>query len=137
MSYKRPLYKIIAIDITGIGMIIGAGLFGWLPGPGGIPLLLGGLGLLAINHRWARNLLLKLKTRGLNIMDRIFVENKWVVIAYDIVALSLIITGVIVFYNQTRYFWLSFAIVCFTFGLGIFFSNRKRWQFFSKIGQKK
>jgi hypothetical protein len=57
------LSKIILIDTLGVICIIGAILLGWLPGPGGIPLLLAGLGLLAINHPWAQRRMDWLKDR--------------------------------------------------------------------------
>ena len=61
---ERSLPHKIAVDVLGILLIIAAGLFGWLPGPGGIPLLLAGLSLLATNHEWARKLLHSLKENG-------------------------------------------------------------------------
>ena len=60
---KYNLLKKLAIDIVGVVMIIGSILFGWIPGPGGIPLLIGGLGLLSVNHIWAGKLLQKIKDK--------------------------------------------------------------------------
>lgn len=67
---SRPLHKRIAIDIGGFGLILLGILTGWLPGPGGIPLILAGLALLALNYVWAENLLNDLKKRFKNIIDK-------------------------------------------------------------------
>jgi drug/metabolite transporter (DMT)-like permease len=62
--------KLILLDILGVSMLIGAALIGWLPGPGGIPLAIGGLALLAINHTWAERWLKHFKKKGLEIKDK-------------------------------------------------------------------
>jgi hypothetical protein len=49
--------KRVATDTLGFLLILAGLLTGWLPGPGGIPLIVAGLGLLAINNQWAKNLL--------------------------------------------------------------------------------
>lgn len=132
MSKKRPLYMVILVDIAGISMIIGAGLFGWIPGPGGIPLLLGGFGLLATNHLWAKKLLLRLKKDGLNVMDKIFVEHRVIVIVYDVVVSILLIFGAFMLINSSQILLKSFATMLIFVALGIFLGNRKRWHKFSR-----
>lgn len=52
----KPL-RILLTDALGILLMITAPLLGWLPGPGGLPLFIAGLSLLAINHDWAKKLL--------------------------------------------------------------------------------
>jgi len=42
-------------------MVVAGLLTGWLPGPGGIPLVLGGLAVLASEFSWARRLLERAK----------------------------------------------------------------------------
>jgi len=42
-------------------LIIAAPLTGWLPGPGGIPLFIAGLAVLASEFEWAQRLLYKVK----------------------------------------------------------------------------
>jgi len=42
--------KRIATDAAGYGLILLSLAVGWLPGPGGIPLLVAGLGLLSIKQ---------------------------------------------------------------------------------------
>lgn len=67
---SRPFYKRIAIDIGGFGLILLGLLTGWLPGPGGIPLILAGLALLALNYVWAENLLNNVKKRLKDLVNR-------------------------------------------------------------------
>jgi len=118
--------RVLGTDALGILLIICAGLFGWLPGPGGIPLLLGGLGLLAINHEWARRWIRKLRDGGSKLSDKIF-PNHWVAkIVYDILAvLALGLSVWLVFYftdNVRR----SLGIILLFVGLSILIFNRKR-----------
>lgn len=95
MSKVKKASKRIAIDIAGYTLLIMSGLVGWLPGPGGIPLFLGGLGLLSINNSWAKRLLVYSKTKGESFAD-IFFPNKpvfnW---GYDIVGLVFFSSGII------------------------------------------
>lgn len=44
----------LAIGVIGASMLIAAPLTGWLPGPGGIPLFLAGLGVLSTEFLWAK-----------------------------------------------------------------------------------
>jgi hypothetical protein len=69
MKFIYKYVRVIIIDLLGITLLLAAAAFGWLPGPGGIPLALGGLALLAINHMWAERLLKDFKRRGLEVRD--------------------------------------------------------------------
>lgn len=53
--------KAILVDILGFTCVIAAPFLGWIPGPGGIPLLILGLSLLATNHEWAARILERFK----------------------------------------------------------------------------
>lgn len=46
----------VGVAVVGLGMVIAAPLAGWLPGPGGIPLFLAGLAVLATEFIWAKKL---------------------------------------------------------------------------------
>lgn len=52
--------------IIGFAFIILAGLTGWLPGPGGIPLFLIGIAILSTEFKWAK----KIKDMMLDILKR-------------------------------------------------------------------
>lgn len=114
-------------DIAGVGLIILAILTGWIPGPGGTPLFLAGLGLLAINHEWARNLLRQIKNHGIKFANAFFREHKLLMIAYDIVALLLVGAGAIVLFRIQGPVKASATILIFL-GLSLFFGNRQRLQ---------
>lgn len=119
--------KIILTDIAGVLLIILAGLTGWLPGPGGIPLFLAGLGLLAINHDWARRLLRNVKTHGLNLANKFFRDHPVLVVVYDIIA-GLLVAGGVLLILHIHGFWKTSAVMVIFVGLGLFLGNRKRLQ---------
>ena len=50
-SVRKPLVLVI-----GLLFIIASGLLGWLPGPGGIPLFLIGIAILATEFAWAHRI---------------------------------------------------------------------------------
>lgn len=83
------LLKRILTDVLGVLLIIIAPLLGWLPGPGGIPLFLAGLGLLSINHDWAKDLLEYVKKHGLKRIEKLLRENTVVQHLTDLVGLLL------------------------------------------------
>lgn len=119
--------KILMTDLAGVGLIILAVLTGWIPGPGGIPLFLAGLGLLAINHEWARRWLRQFKTHGLKLAELFFREHPVLKIIYDALALALVAGGIILLV-QLQGLSRTFATVLLFLGLGLFFGNRKRLQ---------
>lgn len=114
------------IDLVGFSLIILAGLTGWIPGPGGLPLLFAGLAVLAINHEWARKWLKKAKTSSLNLSERIFVDHPTVKIALDIAGLALLLLAVYLLNSYTKVFIKSLAVSAGFLGLSLFLGNRKR-----------
>lgn len=121
-------FKKIITDTAGVMLIILAVLLGWIPGPGFVPLFLAGLGLLSINHDWAKKLLKNFKKNGIKIFETIFNEHKTLMIVYDIAAVSMVVGGVLLFGEATKQLWQTVIIVTVFIGLGIFLSNRKRTQ---------
>lgn len=59
---KHRIYR-AAVGFVGVFLILLAGATGWLPGPGGIPLALLGLAVLASEFEWAQDLLEWAKAR--------------------------------------------------------------------------
>lgn len=131
------LLKKIAIDVLGVLLIIGSILFGWIPGPGGIPLLLAGLGLLAINHEWARRLLERVKNDGVRLANLFFREHKALMTAYDVIAILLLASATALLIQVTGNILRSLAIVMAFVGLGLFLGNRRRLQRLQKRISKK
>lgn len=131
------LLKKIALDIAGIFLILVAIFFGWLPGIGGIPLFLAGLGLLAINHKWARNFLERIKKDSITILQKFFSNHPLIMAIYDIAAISLFVGAIIVFAQSTSN-WLHFLAWTLGFiGVGIFLGNRRRIQKINAYVKKK
>lgn len=127
------LLKHIVIDIAGVALIIGSILLGWLPGPGGIPLFIAGLSLLAINYAWARRLLKKGRSSGQQILQKLFPDNRRVKAAYDVLAPMLFVLGITLFFRngyalvKATSIWLCFVAVA------VFLFNRRRYQYFANL----
>jgi hypothetical protein len=119
------IFKIIITDFAGFGLVVLAILTGWLPGPGGIPLLLAGIGLLSINHEWARKILHNIKTYGLKFFDRIFVDHPMVKILYDSLAIALFSFGVYLLVKLTG-FTQTVSLIFVFLGITLFLGNRQR-----------
>ena len=60
---RKLLFYRIGVGVLGGLLIIAAPLTGWLPGPGGIPLFIAGLAVLASEFEWAQRLLYRVKDR--------------------------------------------------------------------------
>lgn len=120
--------KVILIDTLGFACLIGSVLLGWLPGPGGIPLLIIGLSLLANNHEWAERLLRKVKVEGLQIFDKIFDGSTKVRWAVDVITVLIITGSVLVIHSGTHNTLKTIGISLIIASVFMFLSNRKRYQ---------
>lgn len=118
--------KIILFDSLAVLCFIGVILFGWLPGPGGIPLFLAGLALLAVNHDWAERWLETAKHKGKSFKKILFPDNPWVRHAYDVISVLLTAGATYLFFTTTNKLLAgaSIAIVCFS--VFVFLVNRDR-----------
>lgn len=118
------LLRIILTDVLGVTMMIVAPLIGWLPGPGGIPLFIAGLGLLSINHQWAKRLLEYLKLHGSNIAKQLLAYTNWRKVLAKVLASSLGLVGVWQLYfgnDESRLFGLVYL---FSAGLVLVLSKQ-------------
>ncbi|MEI6237079.1 MAG: PGPGW domain-containing protein [Candidatus Saccharibacteria bacterium] len=103
-------YKRIIFDVLGVLLILSGLSIGWLPGPGGIPLILAGLGLLSINNHWAKNAIKHFEKYAKNIRLLVFPNNKIAKYIHNIIAFVLFIVAI----------WLIVIIeTAFSIGLGI------------------
>lgn len=91
MHRFKKFIKRFGTDAAGYGLILLGLTLGWLPGPGGIPLVLAGLGLLSVHNHWARRILLYIQENGMKIMNYLFPDNAAARIAHDFIALGLVI----------------------------------------------
>jgi hypothetical protein len=130
-------FKRIGTDVLGILLIIASILFGWIPGPGGIPLFLAGLGLLSLNHQWAKQLLERARQGGLNISDKLLRENLWWQRSIDVIAFGSTVTAIWLFLSVETLTLRAMAISLIGIGIGLLLANRKRAKrFINKLKAK-
>lgn len=126
MEFLKRNGKRLAIDAAGYLLIIAAGLTGWLPGPGGVPLLIAGLGLLSINNEWARRLRDYILDNGGKFIKKVFPENPLVQWVYDVVVVLLLVAVTILAYRRAAIWQLSLAVALFFTAVAIALINRDR-----------
>ncbi|MDQ3065450.1 MAG: hypothetical protein M3Q36_04245 [bacterium] len=137
MIFFKKYGKIILFDALALLCFIGVVLFGWLPGPGGVPLFLLGLSLLAANHEWAERWLETAKHKGVTIKKTLFPDKAWVRNIYDLATVILFFTGVFgLFSNTNRLISAAFTILM-TGSLFIFLFNRDRFDKIAAFYKKK
>lgn len=118
--------KVVATDTTGVVLIILSPFIGILPGPGGIPMFLAGLGLLSVNHLWAKKFLIYAKQQGVRLADIFFPEHKLIMLLYDALFLILAIAAFIVLRQFTGHIGSALSTMLLFAATAIFLSNRKR-----------
>lgn len=128
MDFFRRNAKRIAIDLAGYALILLAALTGWLPGPGGIPLAIAGLGLLSINNEWARRLRDYLLDNGGKLIKVLFPPNPIVQWLYDIIVVLLWILVAVLASKHAALWQISLAVALFFASLAIAVLNRDRMQ---------
>jgi hypothetical protein len=118
--------KRILTDIAGYGLILLGIATGWLPGPGGIPLILAGLGLLSIHNTWAMRLRDYLLENGGKVVQIMFPNNRLVQILYDLVVVLLIVLVGVLAWRHAAMWQISLAIALFFIALLIAGLNGQR-----------
>lgn len=136
MQRFKRFIKRFGIDAAGYAFILLGLLTGWLPGPGGIPLILGGLALLSINNHWARRLLIFAKENGSKFLQYIFPENPWIKALHDIFTVTLVVAAVILITQKLSITTIGFTIALVALAIVDFLYNRKRWQRFKNRNNK-
>lgn len=129
---NNPLYKVILTDMAGVGCLMLVPFLGPLPGPGGIPLILAGLGLLAANHDWADDAIFYVKKRSTSLRKIVFPNVTWVKWSWDLFSLSLISFGT--WLNIIAEHWLlkGVSIGIMASASTIFMLNRDRLDWLDK-----
>lgn len=123
--------KRIAYDVAGVTLIIASPLLGWLPGPGGIPLFIAGLGLLAVHNEWAQKLLHQAQKHAEDFLELIFPQdNKKLKNIHDIIGLSLLGTSLTLFILLERPLVFIVPFMFLASGLFWVLYNRRRYKFF-------
>lgn len=102
-------------------------LTGWLPGPGGVPLFIIGLSMLAINHDWAQRYIDLLKKYADRLGDFVFVKNPRVELFYDVIAPFGVAVGALLLWKHSAIWMISLGIFLFFIGITFLLGNRGRW----------
>lgn len=140
MSRKkdRGFIKRRAIDVAGFGLIFISPFLGWLPGPGGIPIFVAGLALLALNYDWADNLLKDFDKKRLAFVEKYLVGNKRISRTIDVLCLLIIVMAIVaVLYLENSILRLLSAGAG-TFSFFILISNQKRLDtWFARLKNRK
>jgi len=126
MEFVRRHAKRVAIDAAGYLLIVAAIATGWLPGPGGIPLALAGLGLLSINNAWARRLRDWFLHNGGKLVRVLFPRNPWVEWGYDTIVLLLLALTAMLEVRHASIIQISLGATAFFIALFIALTNRDR-----------
>jgi len=137
MNKLKRYGKIILFDTLAVFCFIGVIAFGWLPGPGGIPLFLAGLGLLAVNHDWAERWLETAKHKGKSFKRILFPDIQWVRYLYDIGSVIIFSGALYLAITTTSRIVLSASIAAAMFSFFVFLINRDRFDKFSTLFKEK
>ncbi len=129
----RKRVKRYLTDLAGVCLILAAPLLGWLPGPGGIPLLIAGLALLAINNKWAEDILLYIKNKGEDFAKIIFPANTKYQFLHDFLALFLVIAAVLLFIYGDSFIFYGLGLTLTILGVTEFIYNRNRIAKFKQV----
>ncbi len=119
--------KALLVDILGFSLIIMSPFLGWLPGPGGIPMLILGLSLLANNHEWAERILERVKHHVGKAAEQISGSDpvtKW---GIDILSVVFIAGAVILITQFTRSIAMTAAISFTIVGITLLLTNQNRY----------
>lgn len=136
---KADKYPPIFYDVAGIACLICVPLIGWIPGPGGMPLLYLSLRLLGKNHKFPRDITNYLEEHGSKILDAVFPDIKVIMMAWDIVIVAVIAGAIFVGNGVTGPFTvfglnipeeiiISLSISVALFSFLAFLRNRRRWE---------
>lgn len=126
MDFIRRNLKRILTDAAGYALIVLAILTGWLPGPGGIPLALAGLGLLSINNEWARRIRTYLVEHGGKLVKILFPPNPIVQWLYDILVVVLLVAAGWLAELHAAIWQISLAVALFFIAVFLALMNRER-----------
>lgn len=137
MYVMRTKAKRIAIDIAGYGCLLLVPFVGWLPGPGGIPLLLAGLGLLSINNTWAKRLLHYVRQHSESLRDVMFPDRKAIQWAWDIAVIALLVAGYTLDLKTNGLFFRGVSIGMYALASTTFLFNRHRLRWLEKLKLKR
>lgn len=119
--------KALLVDILGVLLILAAIPLGWLPGPGGIPLVILGLSLLATNHEWAERWLNHVKHETTKAAKRVSDADPMTKWGIDILSVLFIAGAVMLVTQFTRSIATTAAISLVIVGTTLLVTNQNRY----------
>ncbi len=123
------------VDSAGYLLLLGSALTGWLPGPGGLPLFIGGLGLLSIHNKWAQDLRDYVLNNGGKVVKMIFPKHPIAQWTYDLVAVALYVVAAFLAWRHAVWWQVSLAVSAFFLATFVALMNRDRLDSFKKRRQ--
>src|SRR6266550_691315 len=99
MNFVRRNLKRILTDVAGYGLILG-----------GIPLVVGGLGLLSINNMWAKRLRIFVLDHAGKAADVLFPKVPWIEWAYDILVVLLFTLTIVLEWRHASIFQMGLGV---------------------------
>lgn len=135
---NHALYKRLAIDFAGFGLIILSFLTGWLPGPGGIPLFLAGLGILSLNYEWAERLMKNFEKKWHEYTTKYLEADPLTSRIMDIFAIIFLGIGIWLATSDYNRIIRSASIGPIILGVLVLLNNQRRFsRFITKIKKHK
>ena len=123
------------VDSAGYLLLLASALTGWLPGPGGLPLFIGGLGLLSIHNKWAQDLRDYVLNNGGKVVKMIFPKHPIAQWTYDLVAVALYVVAAFLAWRHAVWWQVSLAVSAFFLATFVALMNRDRLDSFKKRRQ--
>jgi hypothetical protein len=130
---ENPWWKILATDTLGVLLLLLVPVIGPLPGPGGIPLLIAGFGLLAINHDWADDAIVYVKMHSESLRSVVFPNITWVKWSWDLFAFALLSFGTFLNFQAEHWLVKGLSIGIMASSTTVFMLNRDRIDWLDKI----
>jgi len=96
MLKVKQFIKRFGTDIAGYTCLLLVLPIGLLPGPGGIPLLVAGLGLLSIHNIWAKGMLDYVKKHSQSLRTIFFPRKRAIEWFWDLSAIALFVSACII-----------------------------------------
>lgn len=120
------MLKRIGIDIAGFGLILLGLLTGWLPGPGGIPLVLAGLAVLSLNYEWAEKLVKDFDKKRVEYTKKYMEADPLTSRMIDIFSAVILLGGACLLYSQDKVIFKGLGVGLILVATFALLSNQRR-----------
>jgi hypothetical protein len=125
-------FRRFGTDILGYTCLVLVIAIGPLPGPGGIPLLIAGLGLLSVHNPWAKKLLGYVRMHSQSFRTILFPDVLLIQRLWDGLALLLLPSAIYIGLRENSWFIWALSTSLATLAVVIALSNRSRLEMITK-----